>query len=95
MFGRYCNVEVNFFRNTESMFAATIYRGKPCIRQHLAYSRHDRAKCLSHKHSKLAVICPIHIAHHHFSGRAVKPARSSSARLAFSTPCSSSALPMI
>ena len=32
--------------------------------------------------------------HHHFSGRAVKPARSSIARPAFSTDCSSSSLPM-
>ena len=33
-------------------------------------------------------------AHHHASGRAVKPARSSSARPALSTLCSSSGLPM-
>src|SRR3546814_19332077 len=33
--------------------------------------------------------------HHHASGRAVKPARSSNANPAFSTPCSSSGWPMI
>src|SRR3546814_13562793 len=33
--------------------------------------------------------------YHHFSARAVNPARSSIASTAFSTPCSSKALPMI
>src|SRR6185369_11058309 len=38
--------------------------------------------------------CCVSHTYHHFSGRAVKPARSSIARPAFSTVCSSSSLPM-